>query len=70
MPRITLETLRELDNKEMAVCRTGSVLDGLEASNECVDKEAYSQALAAWKLEIMSLIAARDAILTSLSYSL
>lgn len=67
MHRIALETLRELDSREMAVCRAGATLDTLEASNALVVADAYRKALADWQQEIAGLVEIRHAILTTLS---
>lgn len=67
MLRISQETLRELDTRELAVCRAGSTLDALEASHTLVASEDYSKALAAWKLEVTALMEVRNAILDTLT---
>lgn len=67
MLHISSETLRELDARELAVCRAGSALDTLEASHIQVSPDAYRAALMAWKTEIRSLTEVREAILITLS---
>lgn len=66
MNRISLETLRELDSREMAVLRSVAVLYELEASTTPVPSKTYSKALADWKQEVVELVEARDAILATL----
>lgn len=69
MLRISQETLRELDARELAVCRAGSELDALEAAHARVSPEEYSKALSGWQREITALIEVRQAILVILSGS-
>ena len=67
MTRISPETLRELDAREMAVCRAGSKLDSLEASNARVEAPDYLAAFNAWSVEVSALMDVRKAILAVLS---